>query len=265
MIKSNIAMTTAQNYFLIMKIQAYQQYLEEFDSWLHRGRRYLLQRIINSQCSENRDKKNDYSILDIGAGSGKNAEILAQVGMVDAVEIEPQACEQLNKNPVVAHLFIEKIPFPLNKKYDLISAMDVLEHIENDQETFNWMFNNLKPKGILLITVPAYQFLFSEHDVALNHFRRYRLKDIIRLNTVRMEILKSSYFNSFLFPIAALSRFYGKLKKKNSASLKKQSSQVPKVFDWLFSKLLFFEAQLITMGFKFPYGLTVLVVFQKNN
>ena len=104
---------------------------------------------------------------------------------------------------VTAQISPDKVPFPLDQKYDIICAMDFLEHVENDKQVFHWMAEHLNYDGTLFLTVPAYQFLFSYHDVALGHYRRYRLKQLVTLNEDRLLLFKKGYFNSLLFPVDA--------------------------------------------------------------
>jgi SAM-dependent methyltransferase len=92
---------------------------------------------------------------------------------------------------------IEKLP---DNELDCIIMMDVLEHIENDKAFFDAAVNKLKNGGIMLITVPAWQFLFSAHDVKMLHFRRYNRKQLCGLiNREDINLLKCHYFYTSLF------------------------------------------------------------------
>jgi SAM-dependent methyltransferase len=112
------------------------------------------------------------------------------------------------------------------EQFDLILLMDVLEHIENDQETFQKLFlHNLKPGGIVLITVPAFDFLWSKHDEILQHKRRYNLKEISKcIETKDSQILYLKYAFSFVAPFLYLFR-----KFENFFGHSKKSPSLPKV------------------------------------
>jgi SAM-dependent methyltransferase len=246
-----------------MKKEAYKQYIREVDNWLHRGRRLLLETCLDLYLPGIKVKGKHFQILEIGAGYGKNIAVLSKFGEVDAIEIEPMALEILNKDLSVRHLFSDKVPFSLDHTYDVICAMDFLEHVENDQQVYTWMVEHLNYGGILFLTVPAYQCLFSYHDFAVCHYRRYRLKQLVTLNSDRLLILKKGYFNSFLFPIAAVSRVLGRLSMHINESQKKQSSTVPLFLDRLFFYILKKETSFIKRYPLFPFGLTAFVLFNK--
>jgi SAM-dependent methyltransferase len=246
-----------------MKKEAYKQYMREVDNWLHRGRRQLLKTCLEL-CQPNiKLKEKSLQILEIGAGYGKNIEVLSNFGVVDAIEIEPMAIEILKKNLSIRRLFSDNVPFSLDHTYDVICAMDFLEHVENDKQVFLWMVEHLNNNGILFLTVPAYQFLFSYHDVAACHYRRYRLKQLVTLNSDRLLLLKKGYFNSFLFPLAAVSRILGRMRMSLNESQEKQSSAVPLYMDRLFFYILKKEISFIRRYPLFPFGLTAFVLFRK--
>jgi len=247
-----------------MEELAYQQYLDESNSWLHKGRRFLLEIIIEKVCHhQTANDKSKPKILEIGAGSGKSLDHIKGYREFHAVEIEKTAINLLKLDNRITKLYQQHIPFELNEKYDLIIAMDVIEHIEDDQAAFDWIYNLLNDGGILFTTVPAYQWMFSSHDVALNHYRRYSLTNFLSLNNTNMEILYSSYFNFLLFPLAALSRIGKKIVNKNKTEYKKQSSKLPKTINSVFYSILRIEAKLIRSGIKLPFGLSVVTALKK--
>ena len=245
-----------------MKAKAYQQYLSEANNWLHRGRSLLLKNCLNYSLSD--ISHNKFQILEVGAGSGHNIEILSNFGTVDAVEIESTVIKKLAENPYLNKLYTEKVPFSLNEKYDIICVMDFLEHIEDDHAAFDWIINHLKPNGLLFVTVPAFQWFFSFHDVALGHCRRYNINSLLALNAHRLKIIKKGYFNCFLFPLAFLSRLICRMISTKKRIDKKQSSAVPTTVNFILSTILKFENKLIQKFSLFPFGLTVFTMFKNS-
>jgi SAM-dependent methyltransferase len=245
-----------------MNKEAYQQYVGEADNWLHRGRRLLLENCLTLLFPTSAATDKTLRILEIGAGSGRTAEVLSRFGVVDAVEIEPIAIDILKNSRHVRRLFTRTVPFPSDERYDLICAMDVLEHVQDDKQVFQWMVDHLDPEGKLFLTVPAYQFLFSYHDVALGHYRRYRLEQLVALNDRGLSLLKKGYFNFVLFPLIAASRLLGRMTPGGDGSQKKQSSAVSPSLDRLFFSILRTEANLIRKYRLFPYGLTAFALLK---
>jgi SAM-dependent methyltransferase len=203
-------------------------------------------------------------ILELGAGTGRNIEVLSYFGQIDAVEIEPIAIKTLKNCLHLQHLYSHKVPFLLEEKYDLICAMDFLEHIQDDKQAFDWIADHLTANGILFLTVPAYQFLFSDHDIALCHFRRYSIKDIIILNDAKLSLLKKGYFNSLLFPFAALSRLLSRFFSGMNNGEEKQSCTVSPNLDWFLYSILRIEVDFIKKYDLFPFGLTAFALFRKT-
>jgi len=246
-----------------MKEKAYKQYLTESNNWLHTGRSLLLRNCLQLSCPTEPKCPDKIRILEIGAGSGKNIKMLANYGTVDAVEIEQMAIQKLSENKLLDKLYTQKVPFPLNVNYNLICSMDFLEHVEDDKVVFKWMVDHLCSGGVLFITVPAYSWLFSFHDTALGHYRRYTTKDLCNLKGSNLELLKKGYFNCTLFPLVAAIRILHRFISINSKPDTKQSSNVPFFIDYIFLLILRIEIFFIRKYSLFPFGLTAFAVFRK--
>jgi SAM-dependent methyltransferase len=107
---------------------------------------------------------------------------------------------------------------PYNEKFDLICMFDVLEHIQDDKKALTKIAGLLKPAGTLIITVPAYSWLYGAHDKMLQHFRRYSKNTLNEtINYSDLKVLKSSYFNTLLFPLVILARLTDMLKNSDES------------------------------------------------
>ncbi len=214
------------------------------------------------------DIKDNLTILEIGAGVGQNTLYLQRLGQVDVIEVNEDGLEALHLIPNIRKIISQPIPFILNDKYDLVVAMDVLEHIEDDRSTVRWIFDKLNPGGYLFITLPAQQWLYSEHDMAVHHFRRYSQSSLKQILPDNIKILKLVYFNTTFFPIVALSRIYKKilmkLKNQKSFKAKKQSNLMPKPVDRILRTILKFEIKLINKGLNPPFGLSIFCIAKKS-
>ena len=246
-----------------MKAQAYQQYHAESGNWLKRARGRLLHTLMAGSTAPGATCR----ILEIGAGVGQNVPVLARFGSVDVLEIDPVGRAALHERQDVGHVYEAPVPTTLNHRYDVIVALDVLEHLPDDRAATDWVADNLEPGGRFIATVPAYQWLFSHHDVALEHYRRYTRGQLLAALPSRLTVLQSGYFVSVLFPLAAGSRLAGKalarLRRRGpGAATRKQSSTVPGPLDAVFELLTNAEIGLITRGRRLPFGLTTFVLGQ---
>lgn len=154
------------------------------------------------------------SVLEIGCGPGGNLAMLARHGELSAMEYAPDAraaAANLGLCPVEAGGLPEPVPFA-DGSFDLICLLDVLEHVEQDDVALIRIARLLKPGGRILITVPAYQWLWSDHDVDHEHHRRYTAARLRRrAEQAGLLVHRAGYFNTVLFPLIALARLLGKL------------------------------------------------------
>ena len=138
---------------------------------------------------------------------------------------------------------------------------DVLEHIKDDKGIIKKLSNHLKKGGYILVTVPAFQLLFSKKDVALGHFRRYNLKDL-KIVFKRFEQKRLTYFNFLLFfPISFLILFF----KTFKLDFINEVEKAPNFFvNRLMYSLFIIEKNLLRI-INFPFGISILGLFRKND
>ncbi|WP_206755730.1 class I SAM-dependent methyltransferase [Leptolyngbya sp. FACHB-671] len=251
-----------------MKPDVFKQYQAESENWLKRGRRSLLRTLLE-EAGRTTGTTKPLDILEVGAGVGQNIPTLQEFGQVEVVEVSDIGLAALKDIPNINRIYSTPIPFNLSKSYDIICALDVVEHIEDDKTAVKWLVDRLKPGGYLITTVPAYQWLFSDHDIALGHYRRYTQRTFNRILPAELTVLKSGYFNSVLFLLAAAIRLVKRLTKsilpsrKGFTELKKESSTVPGWVDSAFGNFLLVETKIIEGKPIFPFGLSVFCLAQK--
>ena len=155
-------------------------------------------------------------ILDVGCGTGSNLAAFSELGPAVGIDMSADALAFCRQRGVerVAFSEIERLPFA-DGTFDVITAMDVLEHTDDDLAALGELRRVLRPGGLLLATVPAYGFLWSEHDEALKHRRRYTAHELRNKMTVKdLRIERTSYFITALFvPIFAMRIHQGLFKK----------------------------------------------------
>ncbi len=186
--------------------------------WWYRARRDVLADLIRRVVRPPAGAK----LLEIGCGTGHNLAMLGQFGEVDALELDDEAravAEQRLAKSVMSSPLPELAGVP-ERHYDLIAALDVVEHIDDDAAALASIAQRLKPGGKLLVTVPAHQWMWSAHDVVNHHKRRYSklsLRRLIEGSPLKLEAI--GYFNSLLFPLAMAERLSSKLRGKDDADL----------------------------------------------
>ncbi len=246
-----------------MEKDFYLQYASVEDKhWWFVARRQILQKVI---CRLS--LPTNAQILEAGCGTGGNLQMLSRYGKVSAMELDQIACELANQRQVTQvkrGSLPDNIPF--NSQYDLILILDVIEHLDNDLSALEALYYKLKPGGYLLVTVPAYMFLWSEHDEINHHKRRYRLKSLKKVvKQAGYELNYGSYFNTVLFPLVAIVRILAKLLPKQntnqlSSDLVVPSKPVNQILKWLFASERYFMNRL-----SLPFGVSVLLLAQKPN
>ncbi|QQR49665.1 class I SAM-dependent methyltransferase [bacterium] len=197
-------------------------------------------------------------ILDIGAGTGEDVATLARFGKIYAVDIDQQALDMIPDSLVFEKKQADACFLPYgDAMFDVVVAFDVLEHVEHDQKMVDEIFRVLKPGGYFVFTVPAYNMLFSAHDRALYHFRRYTKGSVHKLFQ-KFTKFDAGYWFCFLFMPAAIKR----LMNKNTATC--GLPPVPKPLNYCCFSLLRFENWLLSKGLHFPFGLSVYGMYQKK-
>jgi ubiquinone/menaquinone biosynthesis C-methylase UbiE len=240
-------------------------YPEYYD--LERSNWWFLARlqIIRSQVAAIANGRKTLKILNVGAGTGATSQMLQEFGNVISVEYNEDCVayvnQRLNFNMVQGSILDLQYP---DNYFDLVCAFDVIEHVEDDKLAVNEMFRVCKPQGNVFITVPAFMFLWSQHDVINHHYRRYTKKQLIEV-VQRKPVQYCTFFNSILFlPIAAM-RLLGKLipfKRKGSGSDFGLINS--RLLNALFYKLFIAENALLKRCISLPFGVSLLMRTQKT-
>lgn len=190
-----------------MDAELYAQFDQLEDAhWWFLGRREVvlatLRRLLRGRAG--------LRILDAGCGTGGMLGPLAEFGTVEGLELEPRAVEAARRRAGgAARVHPGGLPegLPRGERYDLITALDVLEHIGPSVDALRALRSALAPGGTLVITVPAFPFLWSAHDEVNHHQRRYTRASLQReLATAGFAIRHLTHYNSLLFPPTAAVR-----------------------------------------------------------
>ncbi|MBW2174134.1 MAG: class I SAM-dependent methyltransferase [Deltaproteobacteria bacterium] len=232
--------------------------------WWFVGKQFLVKNILR-RCSLNSLKRS--RILDVGSGTGTILKLLEDYGIAYGVEVSTDAIKFLKRrdlNFVVRSDASLSIPFK-EEVFSVITCLDVLEHIDDDVTLLNEMVRVCEPGGHIILTVPAFNALWSQHDSALQHRRRYTRKQMLkRVSRLNSTVIKSSYYNTALFlPILVVRKLKPLLSgRRNTAS----DFFVP-IPRWLNALLtLLYVTEMACLQFlNFPFGVSILLILKKSN
>jgi len=230
--------------------------LEAFHFWF-RGKRNLVWKLLGRYLPAGSVPR----ILDVGCGTGITLKALEDLGFaagVDSVEPALSFCRSRGISRLVRSE-AQALPFQ-DRGFDVVLALDLIEHVREDRRVIAEAARVLRPGGHLLVTVPAFPFLFSSHDRALGHFRRYRKAELLEvLTSVGLEVEKISYFNFFLFPPIFLFRVLRRKPRDKSGS---DLFRLPGFLNAFFYLLLNLETRIVLKS-GLPLGVSLVAVVRK--
>lgn len=200
-------------------------------------------------------------ILDVGCGTGANLEMLSQFGESEGVDVSDDAIAFcLKKGLDVRKGLAEKLPFP-DETFDITTALDVVEHLDDDIAGLKEMFRVTKHGGYSLIFVPAFMWLWGVQDDISNHRIRYTKRQIVeRLENAGYSVERATYANfTFFAPVLGgrtLMKLTGiKPESENNINISALNGFFGKVFSaerfWL-------------KNFNFPFGVSIVVTARKK-
>jgi SAM-dependent methyltransferase len=241
------------------------RYFNEIEKihWWWEGRRQILRQSIA--------KKDGLKILDIGCGTGETLTFLEDFldkPSLYGVDTSAVAIEFAKKrgHQNILKVDAKKLPFKTDT-FDYVLLLDVIEHIKDDDSVILEAKRVLRPGGHIIITTPALQIIWSEHDAAQGHFRRYVRRRIRSLATKsRMSIERISYFNFFSPAIIAI-RLLGNLKpfkKINSYDSKLNFDVAKKSLVNSLLKFIFVTEIKLMKYVSYPIGISIFAMFKKK-
>lgn len=225
--------------------------------WWYRGRRRIVLDVVASLSLPPQPR-----ILDAGCGSGRNLVELSGFGTVVGLEPSSRGAEVARARGVgeVVMAGVDPMPFD-DSHFDLVTCLDVIEHIEDDRGALAEMRRVTRPEGVLVITVPAYPRLWSSHDELNRHCRRYTRPELLsRAAEAGWRPLRTTHFNALLLPVAAAWRLGDRL-RTSQAPPTSELVRTPTSLNWLLEQPLRAEAALLRTGRRIPAGLSLVGIF----
>ena len=229
----------------------------EHEHWWFVGYRRIIAKVLRSL-----NLPQLATILDVGCGNGGNLSMLSEFGEIYATEHDGEAAERAREKQIAKIVYRESLPGQCSmadQSCDLVVMLDVLEHIEDDLAALKILRTKLKDDGKLLVAVPAFMFLWSPHDVANHHYRRYTRAQLVELlQQAGFEVQYSSYFNLCLFPVALLARTVKRWTAGDGHDLSMPPKAVNRLLAWLFGSESAFLPRL-----SFPFGISLMATATK--
>jgi SAM-dependent methyltransferase len=228
--------------------------------WWFLGRRRIVRDVLRRRLAGTADRR---SIVDVGCGTGGMLGMLREFGSVTGLDASPLAvhyCEERFGDAVEVRLGL--VPDDVPYSADIITAFDVVEHLEDDEKALTGIHDRLPRGGLFVCTVPAFPFLWSGHDVVHHHFRRYTRKGLRhRLEGAGFTVERISYFNTFLFPAAAAVRLVERIRPGTPAA--SHASPPHPVANRLLLAL-FGSERFLLRWIPLPVGVSLLAVCHRN-
>ena len=230
--------------------------------WWYDARRIMLERELSST-----PLKSGAKILDLAAACGGNFDICSQYGKVIGLDISWSSIEycKKNKNVTLVQANAEILPFA-KESIDIVVALDVLEHLEDDSCSMREIQRILKKDtGKLIFNTPAFMALFSGHDIAFHHYRRYQTSDLRKkLEAAKLRIDFITYWSFFIFPLVFIFRkledFFQKPREQAQSNF---HLKMPRFVESILRFLSKIELKLIKRKTFFPFGVSIFGVASK--
>lgn len=228
--------------------------------WWYVGLRALLDLYWQRHVRSDRPR-----ILDVGCGTGATLDALRDVADATGIDAAIEAVRLCRMRELGATTVASAacLPFP-EEQFDAIISCDVLCHrsIQDKAVPLQEMWRVLKPGGLLLLNLPAYQWLHSSHDVHVYTDKRFtRAETEALLSSSRFEVIEATYWNTILFPAIALVRLWRKAFPLSASDLDEEH---PSAMSPVFGACLALERALLRR-MTFPFGLSVFILARKRS
>jgi SAM-dependent methyltransferase len=220
-------------------------------------------RVLDDNLAPSTDRRR--RVLDVGCGTGTMVTHLARYGRVYGVDMDHEAvgyCYERDLHTVV-QAAAGHLPFP-DATFDLVTMLDVLEHIEDERNTLDEVSRVLRPGGVLTVAVPAYRFLWGAQDDVSQHRRRYSAKQLAdRMLSAGLRVKRLTYFNTTLFPPIAAIRLFRRAVPQARSTESDFTFPTPGPMNRLLATVFGLESAVVART-DLPFGVSILCLAEKE-
>lgn len=245
-----------------MNVEEYEKmYRFEEGCWWYKGRRELIMDIVAK--IKLKSGADTLKILDVGCGTGLNLKYLERFGEASGLDMSKDALSFSRSRGRSTLIRANANDLPLRSgSFDVICALDLLEHIDTDEAVMREFYRVLRPSGYLVLTVPAFDFLWSGHDVALHHKRRDDKASLVKhLKFCGFFVDRSTYWNFFIFPVVAMVRTF---RNSDNRETRTDLRKLPDLLNRALLSILRLENVGIRSGLYLPFGVSILCICRKG-
>lgn len=239
-------------------------YQHETEHWWFRWRFALIREVIGRIDGIPKRPR----MLDAGCGTGQMLKMLQRQGSAVGLDLSREAI-MFAASRDARNLVLGSVTSPpfAEGTFDIALALDVIEHVDDDRGILQGLRSLVRPGGALIVTVPAFQFLWSDHDRINHHRRRYRAQELRdRLEIAGFEIDRVTYCNTALFPVVAVVRraqaAIRRFRPKPDTELDSDLHSYPKLLNEVLYRLMLIENRLLRR-FDMPVGVSILAVARR--
>ena len=229
--------------------------------WWYRGRRALVRHALDTHAGASRP----LTILDVACATGMSFRFLDDYGPIRGIDISEETIRLCGQRGIdrIVRADAMSLPF-LEGSYDVVLALDAFEHFEDDVSAMAEVFRVLRPGGLLVVTVPAFMALWSPHDEAYHHHRRYRRPQLRgRLESVGFVTERMSYTTLSLFPpVWALRRLRALKPTSVDEAESDFSLKLPRPVEWL-ADLVTRTELAVEKRVDLPFGVSLFGAMRK--
>lgn len=227
-------------------------------------------RLFKSLVLRNLSPTGKTKLLEIGCGTGDFIQQIVENQNLEITgsEIYLKGLQYAKKNlPGVDFVQFDVTKGKIGEQFDMITAFDVIEHIDNDVAAISNINEMLNKDGVLIVSVPQHMFLWGKLDEIVKHKRRYSKKELVtRLKENGFDISYATSFLFVLFPLMLVSRMFDKGRDQSQSAEVALEKRVifPNAVNWIFDLFMRIDEALIRLGISLPFGGTLVVVARKR-